>query len=241
MPVARRPSRGDTIWTERTIGQFATIAILETRTKRCAPGQADEASALLGSEQTLWLDALLGTNSCQWFVLGVSSMITPIWSDRLDDESLTALKTLKLIEPQTGSPFHDLWDSFPTARSHMLDALATATPTPIIVSGDVHIAVEAEARQISFDAAAVTEWVTTSITSQNLDDKMGWKPRTRSRHYEERFTAAVEGIRWCDFDSHGFLLLTLEKDVASCEWWVVETVTRRSNNAFVIHRAQLGR
>lgn len=242
MPVDRRPSRGEPIWIERSVGKFATIAILETRTNRAAPRTAEEARDLLGIEQATWVEELLTRNSSSgWFVLGLSSMVTPIWSETLDDDCLAALKTLKLIEPQTGKPFHDLWDSFPTVRSQLLNGLAAATATPIIISGDVHIAVEAEARDIASDGHGATEWVTTSVTSQNLDDKMEWKPRAHSKHYEESFIASVPGVRWCDFDSHGFLLVTLERERASCEWWAVETVRERSENAWVVHRSHVDR
>ncbi|MFK0735288.1 MAG: hypothetical protein HEQ35_10200 [Gloeotrichia echinulata IR180] len=44
------------------------------------------------------------------------------------------------------------------------------------------------------------EFVTCSLTSQNLDDKMGWATRTKSIPIEQEVMKAFPHIRWCDFD-----------------------------------------
>lgn len=235
LPVARRPSRGDPIWLERRVGDLATVVLVETRTHRAAPGAPPEDRDLFGERQTRWLQGVVRGSTARWFVLGVSSMVAPIWSPMLDDEAIFALEKLKLLEPTTGRPFHDLWDSFPKVRAWLTQELRRAAGTAIILSGDVHVAVEAT---IAAGGEPVAhEWVTPSVTSQNLDDKMGWRPRTESLRYEEALVAGQPHVHWCDFDSHGFLIMTLTESSARCEWWSVATVTEPSSEARIVHVA----
>jgi len=49
--------------------------------------------------------------------------------------------------------------------------------------------------------------VTSSLTSQNLDDKMGWPPRTQSLAIEQELLSGWPHIQWLDLDSHGYALI----------------------------------
>jgi alkaline phosphatase D len=235
LPVARRPSRGEPIWLERHVGDLATLVLLETRTHRTAPTAAPEDRDLLGERQTTWLREILRSSTARWLVLGVSSMVAPIWAPRLDEDAIFALEKLKLLEPATGRPFHDLWDSYPRVRAWLTQELRRAASTPIVLSGDVHVAVEATIARGGEPVAH--EWVTTSVTSQNLDDKMSWPPRTKSLRYEEAFVAGQPHVHWCDFDSNGYLIVTLTESLARCEWWSVATVKEPSSEARIEHTA----
>ena len=64
---------------------------------------------------------------------------------------------------------------------------------------------------------------------------MGWPARERSRHYEERVQAALPHIRWCDFDSHGYMIVSIDRTRATCEWWAIDTVLSRSSSEVPTH------
>lgn len=75
-----------------------------------------------------------------------------------------------------------------------------------IASGDIHVCMAFELKENPFDEAeevSAVEFINTSLTSQNLDDKMKWTPRTDSLKYEAAMMNAFPHIKWCDIDSHG--------------------------------------
>ncbi|HWT93860.1 MAG TPA: alkaline phosphatase D family protein [Solirubrobacteraceae bacterium] len=234
MPTALRPADGDAIWRDIDLAPLARIAMLETRLERGRPDPDDDARSLFGDRQRRWLhDLLRDSGDVAWTMLGMPSMLAPIWSTELDGDAAFALKRLKLVDPETGEQFHDLGDSFPHERDALLEAISAAPSDTVIASGDLHVAIDAE---VQWHGGVVAhEWVAPSVTSQNLDDKMGWDPGTRSRTYEERFLAGAPHVSWCDFDSHGFLIVDLTLDEARCEWWAVDTVLRRSTGQKKIH------
>jgi alkaline phosphatase D len=78
------------------------------------------------------------------------------------------------------------------------------------------------------DDPVAVEFVNASLTSQNLDDKMGWQPRTQSLALEDAVRAGLPHIRWCDFDSHGYGLVDVTPERLRYEWWAVGTVLQRT-------------
>ncbi|MDX6359670.1 MAG: hypothetical protein QOH37_2724, partial [Nocardioidaceae bacterium] len=71
--------------------------------------------------------------------------------------------------------------------------------------------------------------------SENLADKKGWAKNVESlpivRHLEETFA----DLHWVDTDSHGFLVVTVAGDTASCEWWSLDTTKQPSDGAEIGH------
>jgi alkaline phosphatase D len=236
MPTRLRPgTRGDAIFRHVDVGPLLRLLLLETRTHRSAPTETDPRKrSEFGHQQVQWMKRAARGTEAPWLFVGVPSTVSPLWSPALDDEASFALRKLKLVEPKEGTPFHDLWDSFPGERHHLEDMLRTTPATPVVLSGDTHVAIDSELRE---DGRLVAhEWTTSSVTSQNLDDKMGWPRRTRSVAYEEQVQTALPHIQWCDFDSHGFLVVTVEPERASCEWWAVDTVLSPTDARTVTHR-----
>ena len=72
------------------------------------------------------------------------------------------------------------------------------------------------------------EFVNTSLTSQNLDDKMGWQPRVDSLAVEEAVLAGMPHLRFIDLDSHGYSIVDLDRERLRFEWWTVEGLDRRA-------------
>ena len=68
----------------------------------------------------------------------------------------------------------------------------------------------------------------TSLTSQNLDDKMGWAPLSESLPIAAAFLAGMPHVRWADFDSHGYTIVEVTRDLVTAEWWAVDTILERS-------------
>jgi alkaline phosphatase D len=235
-PTRVRPgTRDEPIYRRVDVGSLLTLMLLESRTHRSAPTETDPAKRTeFGPDQLEWMRRTAAGATNPWLLAGVPSTVSPLWSPALDEDASFALRKLKLVEPKDGTPFHDLWDSFPGERRALEEVLLSTPATPVILSGDVHVGIESELR--NDDAQLIAhEWTTSSVTSQNLDDKMGWPARGRSVPYEDQVRQALPHIRWCDFDSHGYMIVTVEPARATCEWWAVATVlsptdAQRSNH-----------
>ncbi|HMF03796.1 MAG TPA: alkaline phosphatase D family protein [Acidimicrobiia bacterium] len=239
MPTMRRPATGgQPIYQRVDVGGLFTLMLLETRTNRSGPEETDPARRTeFGPEQLGWMQDVAATTPNPWLFVGVPSTVVPLWDPGLDDDASFALRKLKLVEPKEGTPFHDLWDSFPGERHALMGLLRGTRATPVILSGDVHVGLESELRD--GDELVAHEWTTASVTSQNLDDKMGWPRREQSLHYEERVRAALPHIRWCDFDSHGYMVVTVDRENAACEWWAVDTVLSESDTQAAAHASSV--
>ena len=71
------------------------------------------------------------------------------------------------------------------------------------------------------------EFVNASLTAQNLDDKLGWAPRTESLPIEAALVAGMPHLRYADLDSHGYSIVDLDQDRLRFEWWTVDALDRR--------------
>ena len=113
-----------------------------------------------------------------------------------------------------------------------------------MLSGDIHAGMASE---LSPDPHATgsepvaVEFVTTSLTSQNLDDKKGWPARTTSLAIERELLGLWPHVRWCDLDSHGYVVVDVDRDRVIAEWWFVDTVLRRGGGQRVGGRWQVER
>ena len=230
----RMPDPADASRTWRTvpIGALADLFILDTRSRRDEPagGEAMRTShrSQLGPEQRAWLLEGLETSTAAWRLLGNSSVMGQIWDTRLTTETMPALLKLKMIEPNGRGPDPDQWDGYPVERDAILQALQDRDA--VVLSGDVHIglALELKLDPTTDEEPVAAEFVTTSLTSQNVDDKMGWAPRTQSIPFEEGLVREVPHIKWCEFDSHGYVVVDVTPERVRGEWWFVETVLERS-------------
>jgi alkaline phosphatase D len=237
-PTRATPADGGPIYRALDVGSLCRIAMIETRTHRSAPSEPDPAlRSELGTAQLAWLRDIVANAAEPWVFLAVPSAIAPLWSPELDEDASFALRKLKLVEPKDGTPFHDLWDSFPGERRELMEILRSSTAHPVVLSGDVHVGLDSELRE---DGELIAhEWTTSSVTSQNLDDKMGWARRAQSPHYEERVLAALPHLRWCDFDSHGYVVVNVQADQVDCEWWAVAEVLRATDDQESIHQCTI--
>jgi alkaline phosphatase D len=100
-----------------------------------------------------------------------------------------------------------------------------------VLSGDVHVAIVNELHEdpIAGDAPVAVEFVTSSLTSMNMDDKMGWPRRDeRSLELERGAVDALPHWKWCELDSNGYLVIDLDRERLQSEWWFVDTVLASS-------------
>jgi alkaline phosphatase D len=222
MPTLRRPADGDPIWQEIDLGDAGRVLLCETRLSRSDPdGPRTEAKTALGLAQRKWALGRLTTPNPGWTFLALPSMLSDLDAAVGDPDALFALHKLKMAEADAPESFHDLWDSFDVEQDALMDASALADRT-VVLSGDVHFS--AEHVTPLRNGGEYREWTVTSVTSANLDDKMGWARGQESRNYEAAMVRMLTDMRWCDLDSHGYLVISTSAEKVSCQWWFVDQV-----------------
>ena len=219
MPTMRRPLFGDDVWQEISLGESGRVLLTETRLNRTDPDGADgpDKSAFGVTERGRVLDWLAAPTE-GWSFLAIPSMLASLEGAATDPEALFALRKLKLTEADELVAFHDLWETFRWERDHVRDAVTAADRT-VVLSGDVHFSAEHR----SADGEYI-EWTVTSITSPNLDDKMGWPRGAESRDYESAMLRMLPELQWCDLDSHGFTVIEASDQRLAAQWWFVDQV-----------------
>src|SRR4029453_17637139 len=75
---------------------------------------------------------------------------------------------------------------------------------------------------------AVVEVVTPSIKSQNLDEKLRVAPGTVGPEIATEFTRTLPGLRWCELESHGYVIVDVAPEAIALQWWFVDTVLERT-------------
>jgi alkaline phosphatase D len=218
------PSRPDRVWRLISFGALADLFLLDTRSMRDQPLAgvlaADPGRTQLGPEQRLWLFDGIAGSTARWQLLGNSSVLGQTWAPNSPKALYEGLRWLKL-NGKDGGPDADQWDGYPVERALLLEHLRDRDA--VVLSGDVHVALA-----IELDEKRTPEFVTASLTSQNLDDKTGWGYRTESVEVEKNLVAALNDIIWCDLDDHGYMVIDVTPERVAVEHWFVDTVLKRS-------------
>jgi alkaline phosphatase D len=235
-PTVRDPSKGGPLWQILPLGDVATLFLSDPRLHRTDPFAIDgpEKSILGGAQAAVLIETMQATDD-KWFVVGMPSKFFSLQDARGDSDTDLVLQTLKLSDG-SGNPYHDRWDAFAHERDGILEKLGDLRTQAVLLCGDVHFASFSQTR-----TGRVSECVTTSVTSPNFDDKMGWPQGGKSRAYEQKMISLVPELEWCDLDSHGYLIVEISAATFTCEWWAVSTVVEPSSDTEMVHSVVLSR
>jgi alkaline phosphatase D len=151
--------------------------------------------------------------------------VTRTWLDVADEPLRTALLKLKLMDEDGEGPDEDQWDGYPAERARLLAALREVDDA-VVLSGDIHVSVAGEVRD-DVGTLAV-ELTTPSLTSQNLDEKLGVEQRSAEmKAAEAAFVDAFDHVHWCELASHGYVVIDVDPARVRAEWWLVDGVLER--------------
>ena len=236
----RRPNPDDLeqVFQSINMGDLLDLIVLDTRTYRDPPddGQAihDPERTALGLRQRQWLLREIDSSRARWRIIASPTLISEICTNSLPPSCKHALQKLKLISLQNDGPDTDPWAGYPYERDLVLRHIQDSRISNVVVlSGDVHVSIASEllgGRSERDNSPVAVEFVTPSITSQNLDDKMGWVPRTDSLSIEHALKESLPCLRWCELDSHGYVIVDVSRDRLLAEWWFVDAINRVSVN-----------
>jgi alkaline phosphatase D len=230
MPDPADPSR---VYRSVSLGPLAELFLIDTRSRRDGPGMGpsmeDPARTQLGPEQRAWLLEALRGSTATWRIVGNGSCMGQIWDPAISEASRPGLVALKMLNPEATGPDPDQWDGYPVERDAVYAAMEEGERNVVVLSGDVHVGLANELKRSRDAEPVAVEFVTASLTSQNLDEKMKWEPRTGSLEIERGFVESSPFTRWADLDSHGYALVEITPERVTGEWWFVDTVLERSD------------
>lgn len=240
MPV--RPAVEGTTYRRLRFGKLADLSLLDLRSFRSqqvslGDGDVDDPGrTLTGRAQLDWLKAGLSASDTTWRLVGTSVMISPF---ALGSLPATLLKPLaKLLGlPQEGLALNtDQWDGYTADRRELLAHLrGNAIRNTVFLTGDIHMAwandVPVNAGTYPLSASAATEFVVTSVTSDNLDDILKVGEGTVDAVASPLIRAANRHVHWVDTDRHGFGVLDLTAERAQMDYYVLSDRTEAGATA----------
>lgn len=179
MPV--RPSIAGTVYRRLRFGTLADLHLLDLRTFRSqqtkiGDGAVDDPErTITGRAQLDWLKSGLSASHATWQLVGTSVMISPVAFGSLPAHLLQPLTKL-LGLPEGGIAINvDQWDGYTDDRRELLGHLKDqGIKNTVFLTGDIHMAwandVPVNKATYPASGSAATEFVVTSVTSDNIDD-----------------------------------------------------------------------
>lgn len=234
MPV--RPAIAGTTYRRLRFGKLADLSLLDLRSFRSqqastASGSVDDPNrTITGRAQLDWLKTGLKASDTTWRLVGNSVMISPFAVGALSADLLKPLAKL-LGLPQEGIALNtDQWDGYTDDRRELLAHLrSNAIRNTVFLTGDIHMAwandVPIDAGTYPLSASAATEFVVTSMTSDNLDDIVKVPEGTVSALASPVIRAANRHVHWIDTDRHGYGVLDITAARAQMDYYVISDRT----------------
>ncbi|MFP3990743.1 alkaline phosphatase D family protein [Streptomyces sp. E11-3] len=234
MPV--RAATEGTVFRRIRYGKLADIHLLDLRSFRSeqakvGSGDVDSPErTIAGRAQLDWLKQGLTASDAQWKLVGTSVMISPLAFGSLPSYLLKPLAEL-LGLPTGGLAVNtDQWDGYTADRKELLTHLnRNAIKDTVFLSGDIHMAwandLPVKAATYPLSRSAATEFVVTSVTSDNLDEILGVAPHTVSLAAVAAIKGANRHVKWLDMDSHGYGVLDVTSEHAQMDYYVLSDRT----------------
>ncbi|MFJ6936106.1 alkaline phosphatase D family protein [Streptomyces sp. NPDC101132] len=240
MPV--RTSTAGTVYRRLRFGSLADLHLLDLRSFRSQQAKTGSGSVddpertITGRAQLDWLKSGLASSTAAWKLVGTSVMISPVAFGSLPAHLLGPLAEL-LGLPQGGLAVNvDQWDGYTDDRRELLAHLTQKNiRNTVFLTGDIHMAwandVPVTAATYPLSKSAATEFVVTSVTSDNIDDLLHVAPHTVSLAAATAIKAANRHVKWVDMDSHGFGVLDVTAERSQMDYYVLSDRTRQDATA----------
>ncbi|WP_327694257.1 alkaline phosphatase D family protein [Streptomyces sp. NBC_00459] len=235
MPV--RPAIAGTTYRRLRFGKLADLSLLDLRSFRSQQvavgnGSVDDPNrTITGRAQLDWLKAGLKASDTTWRLVGNSVMISPFVIGSLTADLLKPLAELLGLPKDGLGLITDQWDGYTDDRRELLAHLrSNAIRNTVFLTGDIHMAwandVPVDAGTYPLSPSAATEFVVTSVTSDNLDDILKVPEGTVTALAAPIIQAANRHVHWVDTDRHGYGVLDITADRAQMDYYVLSDRTK---------------
>ncbi|MFM9611459.1 alkaline phosphatase D family protein [Streptomyces niveiscabiei] len=237
MPV--RPALAGTTYRRLRFGKLADLSLLDLRSFRSQQVKTGDGSVddpgrtITGRAQLDWLKAGLKSSDTTWKLVGNSVMISPFAIGSLAADLFKPLAKL-LGLPEEGLALNtDQWDGYTDDRRELLAHLrSNAISNTVFLTGDIHMAwandVPVDAGTYPLSPSAATEFVVTSVTSDNLDDLTNAPEGVISALASPVIRAANRHVQWVDTDRHGYGVLDITPARAQMDYYTLSDKTRQN-------------
>lgn len=230
MPV--RPSTEGTVYRRLRFGKLADLHLLDLRSFRSeqagfGSGDVDDPDrTITGRAQLDWLKAGLASSDASWKLVGTSVMISPVAFGSVPAHLLEPIAELLGLPKEGLAVNGDQWDGYTDDRSELISHLVDkAVRNTVFLTGDIHMAwandVPVRAATYPGSPSAATEFVVTSVTSDNVDDMLHVAPHTLSLVAVGAVKAANRHVKWLDMDSHGYGVLDVTAKRSQMDYYVL--------------------
>lgn len=188
---------------------------LEARTKQ-GMGENDSLRTILGKEQREWfLQEMQKDKNVTW----------KIWANQV---IFSQVKAPDAVTKVTKSKLNsDMWDGYAVEREVIMNNwLAKEIDHVIIVTGDAHVSMGMNLQHQGKKLGE--EWVTPSITSANLNERIS---NFKAKFVEHLFRKKKlnPNLNYCDLRHHGFMLVELNENEAKNTWYYEKTILKPSS------------
>lgn len=224
---------GVQVYRHLQFGRLADLTMLDLRSYRSQQvattdlGSAgDPARTITGAAQMQFLKDRLADNDAVWKLVGNPVMISPVLFPPLDQYLAGPVADMTGVLPPDGVAYNvDQWDGYTADRRELVDFLADRGVTnTVFLTGDIHSAwaceLPVDPGTYPLSRTVGVELVASSVTSNNLDDLTGSPPRTTSVAVEDAIKASNRHVKYLDFDSHGYSVLTITPQETQMDWYV---------------------
>ncbi|GGM84448.1 phosphodiesterase/alkaline phosphatase D [Lentzea pudingi] len=204
------PIREGLIFRRLRYGALADLTMLDLRSHRTP-------DTIMGRLQRDWLARGICDGTARWRLVGTSVMFSPL-----------------AIPPNPTFPSvnTDQWDGFPADREFVLRALERAgQKNAVFLTGDIHSSWAVDVPDAAKTKSVATEYITTSVTSDNFDEFQNVPPRTGSLQLEAGIMAYNPHVRFVELDSHGVSVLDVTAEEVRMDWFY--TSNRTDPNATI--------
>jgi alkaline phosphatase D len=170
---------------------------------------ADTSRSMLGKQQADWLIKSVEESNAVWKIIGNQVVFSEY-----------------TVPPQMGNygKTTDMWNGYPAERNRILQSWKNkGVKNVLVLTGDMHCSFAIDLRYKRNDASSSfgAEWVTTSVTSSNLDEySKRWKIRIAELLFKkEKYNPHLS---YCNLRDHGYLRVDIEKEKAVGSWKFLE-------------------
>lgn len=224
---------GTRLYRRLRFGTLAELSMLDLRTyrdKQSAAPYSDvssEARTITGDAQLTWLKQGLSSTRAQWKLVGNPVMIAPVVFPALPATVTAGVNDVTGLLPEDGVPYNvDQWDGYTADRREVFAHLEdNGIQDAVFLTGDIHSAwacdLPLDAGTYPVTRSVATEFVCTSVTSNNLDDITGSPPRTTSLSVEAAFQASNRHVKYLNFDDHGYSVLDITSARTQMDYYVI--------------------